>query len=419
MSNSFLTGSFLSVTEQGFSSAASFLTAVIIARGTNPQTAGSYALTFSVCLFLMSMQRVFVAIPFNVNYPKISDSAEQSGYRASMIGMEIILLSGTSLLIFLLGLLGFRHMLLFVFSVAIFYAGSLFNDFMRQFFYGIDKMLSCTLLSAAQCAVQLLALLVLSHCRILTLLSSLLAIGISYLATGTLFLIPYGPVCLRKKPLMETWRKNKKIAGWSVGISLSDSAKNQISVWVLKAFTSLSQVGIYTNNLTIAMLPQPAFNGISQFMLPYFSKLFSEKDYRQINSKFRYTFGLVAVSNFIWIVFLILFGKRVIALLYGKEYVTTTAVMVLCSLRGMFNCCSNITASILQATERPSSILLGLAAGIFSLCTAGVWLTWKYQVLGMSLAMMALYLISSGVQVAAIARNMRSMKQPALDSAGI
>ena len=65
---SFLSGSLLSMIEQGFSSVTSFLTTIIIAHSCSMQTAGQYALILSLSLIVLGLQRVIIAVPFSVHY---------------------------------------------------------------------------------------------------------------------------------------------------------------------------------------------------------------------------------------------------------------------------------------------------------------------------------------------------------------
>ncbi|MFR8152355.1 MAG: hypothetical protein ACLU7U_03625, partial [Romboutsia timonensis] len=100
-----------------------------------------------------------------------------------------------------------------------------------------------------------------------------------------LFLTLNTTISIKFNDLVEVWNKNKDIAKWSVGISLSDSVKNQVSIWMLNNFVSTKSVGIYSIHNTFAMLPQPIFNGLSQYLLPHFSQLFAQKEYESVIKK--------------------------------------------------------------------------------------------------------------------------------------
>ena len=73
---SFLSGSLLSMIEQGFSSVTSFLTTIIIAHSCSMQTAGQYALILSLSLIVLGLQRVIIAVPFSVHYPKYAEGKD-------------------------------------------------------------------------------------------------------------------------------------------------------------------------------------------------------------------------------------------------------------------------------------------------------------------------------------------------------
>ena len=74
---SFLSGSLLSMIEQGFSSVTSFLTTIIIAHSCSMQTAGQYALILSLSLIVLGLQRVIIAVPLVCIIPSMLKEAKR------------------------------------------------------------------------------------------------------------------------------------------------------------------------------------------------------------------------------------------------------------------------------------------------------------------------------------------------------
>ena len=100
---SFLSGSLLSMIEQGFSSVTSFLTTIIIAHSCSMQTAGQYALILSLSLIVLGLQRVIIAVPFSVHYPKYAEGSEKKRYYASTFSLEFIFLIAAGIISLFLG----------------------------------------------------------------------------------------------------------------------------------------------------------------------------------------------------------------------------------------------------------------------------------------------------------------------------
>ena len=101
---SFLSGSLLSMIEQGFSSVTSFLTTIIIAHSCSMQTAGQYALILSLSLIVLGLQRVIIAVPFSVHYPKYAEGSEKKRYYASTFSLEFIFLIAAGIISLGLGI---------------------------------------------------------------------------------------------------------------------------------------------------------------------------------------------------------------------------------------------------------------------------------------------------------------------------
>lgn len=74
--------------EQAFSSITSFLTGIVIARNCTMETAGLYALVLSVSMIGLGLQRVIIAVPFNVHYPKFQQEEKRRNYRSAIMGLE-------------------------------------------------------------------------------------------------------------------------------------------------------------------------------------------------------------------------------------------------------------------------------------------------------------------------------------------
>ena len=168
---------------------------------------------------------------------------------------------------------------------------------------------------------------------------------------------------------------------------MSDSVKNQISMWILNSFISTKSVGIYSIHNTFAMLPQPIFNGLSQYLLPHFSKIFSEKKYESVIKKSIIAITVVFFMNACWGLVLLVMGKKLVVLIYGDEYIGITTVLLLCCIRGFFTSIISIISSILQAIEKPKLILKSLVIGIGILIITGTILTLKYSMVGMCISL--------------------------------
>lgn len=387
LKGSFFRESFLAMTEQGISSLTSFLTSIILARNVAPNSVGIYTLLLSIAMIIMGLQRVFILVPFNIYYPKMKEAREKKSYAAKTMGFEIVFLTIVMIVLMLLQVLGIININMSITCYGIFMVGYLLKDYTRQFLFGINKILSSLLMGIMQSLLQLGLFIVLLYLNNFTINHCLIIIGMTTGISSIVFLVSNTKISMKFSDLIEVWNKNKYISKWSVGISMSDSVKNQISIWMLNSFISTKSVGIYSIHNTFAMLPQPIFSGLSQYLLPHFSEMFAQKKYESVVKKSIISIIVVLFMNICWGLVLLVMGKKLVILIYGEKYIGITIVLLLCCVRGFLTSLTSVVSSILQAIEQPKIILKSLIVGILILIFIGSILTLKYGMVGMCIGL--------------------------------
>ena len=410
MKGSFFKESSLAMIEQGISSITSFLTSIILARNVNANSVGMYTLLLSIALIIIGLQRVFILVPFNIYYPKMKEVTEKKYYAAKTMGFEIIFLIFVIIVLVFSKLTGIIDIKLNISSSVIFMIGYLLKDYTRQFLFGINKISTSLVMGILQSLIQIALFIILVYLNIFTINNCLIIIGVTTGIISILFLTHNTTISIKFNDLVEVWNKNKDIAKWSVGISLSDSVKNQVSIWMLNNFVSTKSVGIYSIHNTFAMLPQPIFNGLSQYLLPHFSQLFAQKEYESVIKKSIIAIVVVLFMNVFWGVVLLVMGKELIILIYGEQYIGITMVLLLCCIRGFFTSLSSIISSILQSIEKPKIILKSLVIGIVILIISGTVLTSKYSIVGMSISLSLSFGVIATIQIIELINIIKKLK---------
>lgn len=410
MKGSFFKESSLAVIEQGISSITSFLTSIILARNVNANSVGMYTLLLSIALIIIGLQRVFILVPFNIYYPKMKEVTEKKYYAAKTMGFEIIFLIFVIIVLVFSKLTGIIDIKLNISSSVIFMIGYLLKDYTRQFLFGINKISTSLLMGILQSFIQISLFIMLVYLNNFTINNCLIIIGVTTGIISIVFLTLNTTISIKFNDLVEVWNKNKDIAKWSVGISLSDSVKNQVSIWMLNNFVSTKSVGIYSIHNTFAMLPQPIFNGLSQYLLPHFSQLFAQKEYESVIKKSIIAIVVVLFMNVFWGVVLLVMGKELIILIYGEQYIGITMVLLLCCVRGFFTSLSSIISTILQSIEKPKIILKSLVVGIVILIISGTVLTSKYSIVGMSISLSLSFGVIAAIQIIELINIIKKIK---------
>lgn len=385
--------------EQGVFSISSFITSILLTKAVSTEAFGIYTLIISTAIIAMGLQRVIVALPFNVLYPKIYDTVEKETYRSSICSIELLVLTFLILITIFFQSVGLLHFNVNITYWSVFFGGYLFKDFVRQYFYAVDQLNKCVIMGITQTIFQLATLFFFLSKKILSVNLTLLVIGFTSLFFALVISRKTIKFNINITSLAYALKRNWNTTKWSIGISLSDAVKNQISLWLLSSLVSSSSVGIYNVNNTFAMLPQPAFVGLNQFLLPHFSKMIARHEMQQMKKKTVAVLGLIVTCNVAWAIVLTLFGTQLISIMYGSEYSVSLTIILLCCLRGFFSSLSSITSAILQAIERPKCIVKALIVSISLMCTLGVYMTWHYQMLGMCTVMVMMYATAVAIQL--------------------
>lgn len=408
--NNFLKKGIISMFDQFFFSFSSFITGVLLARASGPEASGIYALILSVIMIAIGLQRATIALPFNVHFPKMSDNVIKKKYQQATCGLECFFLVVSTSVLVLLKMIGLWNVPVNSYVLVLFIIGYLIKDFMRQFFYALDRINKCILFGIMQSGLQIFLLAVLYFLKLMTLNNMIFIIGITNIFCSVIFGIKYFYFCFSLKSMKKTFINNWFTAKWSIGISLSDAIKNQISIWILYFFLSTSIVGIYNVNSSFALLPAPVFNGLSQYLLPEVSKLISKNEYKTVNKSFIISIILILSCNLLWIIVVVFTGNALISLLYGKEYVIGLPILILFCIRGVFTSLSGIVSSILQAIEKPQAIVKSLVFSILFMIVFGNILTWQFDLLGMSVAMSIMYILNTVTQLIYVKRWMKERR---------
>lgn len=394
--------------EQGVSSLLSFITGIMLAKNADIASTGTYALIFSVCLVLLSLQRVFICVPFNVLYPKIRNNTEKKIYLQGIFGIEFVFICIFIIVSLLLWFYMFDDVS--VVNFCIFIMCSMVKDFVRQILFGMMKIDTALVLGIVQFMIQVLSLFLLQKFGCLNLNSLLLSVGLGAVLASLSCISRYGSFSLDYGLMISILKKNWWTTKWSVGISLADSIKNQLSIWFLQYYEGVEVVGIYSVNNVLAILPQPIFNGLSQYLLPHFSYLFSNKDYRSVFRKTLASFSVLFVFNSLWFGIMYFFGGYLVGALYDVQYVTSSSVLLLSCVKGLLISVSSILSSALQAMLVPQIILWSLVISLAVFIFSGIVLTSKYSLVGMCVALLVMYLVTVFVQMLKIIRIYKSYK---------
>ncbi|RYE09068.1 MAG: flippase [Hyphomicrobiales bacterium] len=107
---------------------------------------------------------------------------------------------------------------------------------------------------------------------------------------------------------------------------------NSLDVILLGFFASPSEIGVYRVAAQFALLITVPITALNLAIAPHVSRLFHEERHQEVQGLLRYVAAVSAICGSIAIVFMLLFGRYVLVLLFGDEYGAAYVPMIILSL---------------------------------------------------------------------------------------
>ncbi len=122
-------------------------------------------------------------------------------------------------------------------------------------------------------------------------------------------------------------------------------------IFVIGKLCSASEVGFYSMALSLAQIPIQFSTVITEVMMPAFSEM--QKNFQRINQSIYKITSAIAFLGFPGLVFVILYGKNLLSLVYGTQYATVAIPFAIIFTTALFRVCSMPIASVYLAIGRP------------------------------------------------------------------
>ena len=167
-----------------------------------------------------------------------------------------------------------------------------------------------------------------------------------------------------------------------------------MDVFLLGFFRSTSEVGIYNVALSTASLLVLMPTGIMVLFLPIITRLYSEKNKKEIKEITMRTSKWIFFANFPIFIILLAFSKPILEIMFGKEYIIGSTALLILIFAYLLHSITHVNSSILIMLKKTKIILfVGIIITILNILL-NLLLIPKYGIVGGAIAM-ALSLISN------------------------
>ena len=329
----------LCIIDQGVVSVAGFGTSVLIGRS-NPEELGVYFIAWSIVYFIRGFQQQMICVPYTIFHHKYQDKLPS--FRGSCMIQQFGLTTLAFLFISAMTVaasLGWLEtsMVSPLIVLLLLMPSLLMREVVRQYCFTHKENVSVLAIDTAIAALQLVGLVVLGYCGLMSGAGAWAVIGGACLLTLVFWYLQTRPrISFEKARLRADWDQNWGFGKWAVGGQLVGSLPTYVLPWMLVAAAGKEGTGFFAAANTITGIANIFNTGMANFLTPRASQVYVEEGahgLRRVVIRASLVF-VVAVGGFG--VVMAVFGEQIAVNLFGARYtglqtaITIMAGVMLC-----------------------------------------------------------------------------------------
>lgn len=369
--------------DQSFYSLLSFLASVMLARALTPHAYGIYVFVMSLIAPMFGIQRALVSTPYTIR-SKHYRRRRLHVYAGSVLVHEIFFVCGSALVLALVLRYTFPDAMRSIAFPAVTLAacGLLFRDFVRFLLLASLEIRKTILTGIVVNATQLVLFALLFITERLTLLNALLLVGGCSLLPAVMTIATYRRFRFNLSAVIHDLLDNLKIGKWMLGGSVAAALGSQIYIWLLVLLADARSVAALGVTASLANLLSPLLQGASAFLLP---KMVQSRSAGGTPAMIRITKKAIMVLTCVfalWLALGVLFGERLLSLLYSTKYSGYGGVFILLMLHVLLSALMVPINAALDALERSDISFRSAVAGLVTSVTVGTIAVYSFGLYG-------------------------------------
>ncbi len=315
--------------DQAIVSGGNFLVLILLARNTNAENVGYYALAISFVMILQGLQDSIITRPYLVHHADPGVIAKEFAGGALLLCFLFALSSATIFLAFsLFDFSGqnFQKMESIFSILALTIPAYLMREFSRRFLMSKLMAKKVFIWDSLGLSVLIIMLIGMSKSNVLDAYGALLAISISY---GSIFIIwlyfewHYFSINLSaiSKTFLSFWEMGK----WLVGDRMSSDLRGYLNHWLALIFLGPAAIGAYAACMNIVALSNPFVLGMLNYMAPKSVRVIQANGIKGLKQQVFVDFGIMTAALFSFALLLTVFGKEILDLVFSNNDFSTYA----------------------------------------------------------------------------------------------
>jgi O-antigen/teichoic acid export membrane protein len=398
-----------SLADQAVVSATNFLTGVILARATSKEELGLYMLGFTLILLMLDLQTSLVATPYMVYSPRLKGKAHAL-YTGSTLIHQL-----TFCLIAMLGVacsavavthgIGPRGLGPVLWALVLVITLIMLREHARRVSFARLRLKTAFLFDMFIAIGQISGLVILARFHLLSASRAYWVIGaVCGIGVAGWLWFDRGFYDPRMSESLADFKKNWMLGKWVFASGLVWAVSMNLYPWFLAAFHGTASAGVWGACLGVVSVGNPALLGIQNLVGPKIAHSYVAAGSKALRRLVLRITVAICLPVSVLCLALIVWGGRLVTLLYGRQYAGDNLVVAILALIILVAVPSFSFSRALFAIERADLDFQVSLAALLVMVTTGFWLVRAFGVLGAACGLLATNFIVAAVRAVAFLR---------------
>jgi O-antigen/teichoic acid export membrane protein len=399
----------ISLADQAVASATSFTTGIIIARTCSKEELGLYMLGFSLIVLFADLQTSLIATPYMIYAPRLKGLAHAL-YTGSSLVHQLALSFFTVLLLVCCALAekmgaGPRGLGPVLWALSAVSTLIMLREFARRVSFARLKLMNAFFLDCLVAVCQISGLLLLARFGHLSASRAYWVVGlVCGVAVAVWLLSDRGSCQPRVGEALADFHKNWLLGKWVFASGLVWAVSMNLYPWFLAHFHGTASAGVWAACLGVVSVGNPALVGLQNLVGPKIAHSHAADGPGALRRLVLRITAAVALPVSLLCVILIIWGGRLIALLYGRQYAGNNSIVAVLALNLFVTAVGFSFSRALFAIDRADLDFFFNFAALFMMVALGVWLVRAYGPVGAAIGLLCGNLVTAALKAGAFLR---------------
>jgi O-antigen/teichoic acid export membrane protein len=399
----------ISLADQAVASATNFASGVIIARSCSKEQLGLYMLGFSLIFMMTDFQTSLITTPYMVYAPRLRGHAHAL-YTGSTLIHQLVFCLFTVLgvvcaAIAVTGGIGRGGLAPVLWALSLVIALIMLREHARRVSFARLRLKTAFLFDTSIAIGQIGGLLLLARFGLLSASRAFWVIG-SVCGLAVLGWLWSDRECYHPR-LGESWadfKKNWTFGRWVFASGLVWAVSMNLYPWFLAYFHGTASTGVWAACMGVVSVGNPGLVGFQNFLGPKIAHVYAASGPQALRRYVLKITALLFLPVSLLCLVLMIWGGRIIVLLYGPQYAGNNLVVAILSLNLLITAATFSFSRALMAIERADLDFLVNFAALFVMISMGFWLVRGFGIRGAAIGFLTAYLFTSVVRAGVFLR---------------